>query len=558
MTLAAVSRAAEVIRSHVQAQGMKVKTQIQRRQGCVCFVVLVTMLVMSAPAVWAQEDEPAINLDPAEVATPEGQALGQGLVYAEQENHRAASMIFYRLARESHDTSDTILFRAEYELAKTLYQMRLFYASLYFFDEIVSYGPDHPLFIATLPWLLRLHRRLPGETHMLERIAQYTEFFPDQIEDKYLDQVAYTIGRYNYLRGHLEESQEFLRYVSSGSRYYVKARYLQGVSFIQQYRGQEAVDGFRDVIGWVLEADERTDETRELAELAVLSVARTFYSTGEYDKAVRWYDQVPLSSPHWLDALFEKAWALFQIDEYNRALGNLHSLNSPFFDDEFYPEGMILQAVIFFRNCNYDAVRETVEEFKTAYVPFLDQLEDMAASMVADEDYYDLVLALRGEQERDFSPQLQQILNASIDSQHVGDAIAFVQELDRELRVLEGMEESWRDTGLGDDVEAGTGLARSVAAGRAGGAVRMRIDRAREELENLLNQADAILVETDLVEQAIVNSDIRSELNLADTGLLPPPSDSEHLLWHFRGEYWRDELGYYWYAIRSRCADVGF
>lgn len=520
-------------------------------------VVAGLLAVLSTPALATAQDDEAIPLDPSALATPEGQALAQGLQYARQENHAAASIIFFRIARESYDASDEVVFRAEYELAKSLYQLRLFYPALFYFDEIVSYGPDHPMFIPAMPWLLRLERRLPGETHMLERVAQYTEFFPDAIEDKHRDQVAYMLGRYNYLRGYLEEAQDFLRYVSLGSRYYSRARYLEGVSFIQQFRGQEAVDAFRDVVGWVLNSDERTDEMRELAELAVLSVARTFYSTGQFETAARWYDQVPASSRYWLDALFEKAWALFQTDEFNRALGNLHSLNSPFFNDQFYPEGRILQAVIFFRNCNYDAVRETVEEFKDQYIPFQDQLDEMADTMLTDEDYYELVLSLRGEQERDFSPQLQQILNAAISTQQVRDAVNFVQELDRELRAAAAMDANWRNTGLGDEVEAETGLARSVAAGRAGEAVRIRIERAQAEIDDLLNQSDAILVETDLVEQAVVNADIRSQLNLSGAGLLPPPSDDEHLLWHFRGEYWRDELGYYWYAIRSRCADLG-
>jgi hypothetical protein len=30
--------------------------------------------------------------------------------------------------------------------------------------------------------------------------------------------------------------------------------------------------------------------------------------------------------------------------------------------------------------------------------------------------------------------------------------------------------------------------------------------------------------------------------------------DDEHFQWKFNGEYWKDELGYYRFKIRSRCA----
>lgn len=29
--------------------------------------------------------------------------------------------------------------------------------------------------------------------------------------------------------------------------------------------------------------------------------------------------------------------------------------------------------------------------------------------------------------------------------------------------------------------------------------------------------------------------------------------DDEHFQWKFNGEYWKDELGYYRFKIRSRC-----
>ena len=37
-------------------------------------------------------------------------------------------------------------------------------------------------------------------------------------------------------------------------------------------------------------------------------------------------------------------------DNHEKALGNLHTLNSPFFKDEYVPEAGILEAVIFFAN----------------------------------------------------------------------------------------------------------------------------------------------------------------------------------------------------------------
>jgi hypothetical protein len=518
-------------------------------------VVVVLALLGAGTAMAQDEDEPSFSVDSADSATPAGQMLQQGLAYYAQENFQAASLLFYRVTTEP-GASDGLIYRAEYELGKALYRMRLYYGALFYLDGVAS-DPAHPYFAHAYRWLLRLARRLPGEPGVMERLSAYADFFPEQIDEKYRDQLAYLIGRYYYSRGMLDDSELFLNFVGPRSRWYGKAQFLLGIGLVQRYMGQEAAYAFGEVIRFVLEQDDRDAETRHLGELAVLSMARTLYSTRDYRGAIAYYNQVPESSRFWLDALFEKSWALFQLEEYNLSLGNLHSLNSPFFDDEFYPEGRILQAVAFFRNCNFPAVRETVEEFRYEYDPVLRQLEQIISGTANDGEYYELVESLRTEQEQDFSPELQRILNTVLDDQTVRDAVAYVEELDRELRAVQSADPNWMNTGLGDTVLTETGLARSVGAGLAGEQARIRIRRARDELRNLVAQSEAILVETDLAEQAVISEQLRGELNLSGAGVTPPPVDDQHMLWNFRGEYWRDELGHYWYAIRSRCGELG-
>ena len=40
--------------------------------------------------------------------------------------------------------------------------------------------------------------------------------------------------------------------------------------------------------------------------------------------------------------------------DYPHALGNIHTIEAPYFPNSFYPEAEILKAVIYFANCNYD------------------------------------------------------------------------------------------------------------------------------------------------------------------------------------------------------------
>ena len=40
--------------------------------------------------------------------------------------------------------------------------------------------------------------------------------------------------------------------------------------------------------------------------------------------------------------------------DYPHALGNIHTIEAPYFPNSFYPEAEILKAVIYFANCQYD------------------------------------------------------------------------------------------------------------------------------------------------------------------------------------------------------------
>ena len=73
---------------------------MERGEGFVRRVIVLCLLVgMLVPtAAFAQEeDEHVLPMDPADLATSEGQMLQQGLQYSDQENYLAASLIFYRL-----------------------------------------------------------------------------------------------------------------------------------------------------------------------------------------------------------------------------------------------------------------------------------------------------------------------------------------------------------------------------------------------------------------------------------------------------------------------------
>jgi hypothetical protein len=153
-----------------------------------------------------------------------------------------------------------------------------------------------------------------------------------------------------------------------------------------------------------------------MKDLAWISLARVYYTAANrinaegirqvdgvlLGNAVEAWNKIDSDSEYWLDALCEESWAFFLADEYSRALGNVHTLFSPYFKESFYPEAMVLKAVVFFTNCQmknatamvqlfhekYDPVKSTLDELLTGYqdnAQFFDSCESASARQICRE-----------------------------------------------------------------------------------------------------------------------------------------------------------------------------
>ena len=169
----------------------------------------------------------------------------------------------------------------------------------------------------------------------------------------------------------------------------MQAQFFTGVSYVQKRQSVPAVKSFQRIEKALEEGVSGVEEEGRMRDLAYLSMARTYYSASvrlnpetniptidgtKLSAAVKYWNQIDVASEYWLDALFEESWAYFMAGDYTRALGNIHTIQSPYFPNSFYPEADILKAVIYFANCNYEAAMVVVARFNKHFVPIKDEL----------------------------------------------------------------------------------------------------------------------------------------------------------------------------------------
>ena len=184
----------------------------------------------------------------------------------------------------------------------------------------------------------------------------------------------------------------------------------------------------------VKESNEKA--TLEFEDLANLSLARVFYATKQFPSSIKFYDKIPNESPEWLPSLFESSWAHYQIDGDSKALGNIHTLNAPFFENEFYPESVILRAVIYFQRCNYERAMEAVVEFNQTYPQLREEILAVIKKYPDNAEFSKYVLKVRSG-EAGLSERVQRASEGALQDRTLTKTLDYVTELDRELRQVD-------------------------------------------------------------------------------------------------------------------------
>jgi hypothetical protein len=313
------------------------------------------------------------------------------------------------------------------------------------------------------------------------------------------------------------------------------------------------------------------EEVSRLRDLAFLSMARTYYSASvkldennsptidekKLSAAVKYWNKIETGSEYWLDGLFEESWAYFMAGDYPRALGNIHTLNAPYFPKSFYPEAEILQAQIYYATCQYDNATTVVARFQKKYQPIqksLTEVQSRFAGEGKEEEALKFFRELKAGK-ASVSAEIKPVVEIALGDRTLLKNLEYVRVLDDEDARFKKAPASFRDSPLGGDVRDALDLAKGLAVKNAGTLVRDRYQRELDELSEHLRDGAKILIDITSAErgklEATAESGKFSQEDAKVFGVVKP--DEEHVIWPFNGEYWRDELGFYRQVVVSKC-----
>ncbi len=565
----------------------------------------------------AEADDLGLGFEALDVSvkSPEKEAMGKALDLIKDEKYADAAVAFHDIY--NNPRARQYFQSAEYQIAKALYRMRMYHSALEKFGKILDKGIEHKYFRTSLEWLFFISHKITDQSEVLKDIARYSDI---EFPKKYRDEFLFLLAKYFYFQalaiekssapaptakkkkrkkkaapaeefgfdlggdeeqkeegfgldlevenktaptalptdavGYLSKSKALILQVSEKSKFHPRAKYLEGIILYKHGNFQEAVESFKEVVV-ILHPKKGKFRDDRLREKAFFQLARIHYEHKQFKFALFYYDRIVPDSEGWLESLFESSWSWFRLGKYEKSLGNLITLDSPFFREEYFPEGLVLKAVTYYENCRYPESNQIVAEFKKRYAPLHQELERLLAKGQSPEGYYKQLLAIQKAPPRGKSGKLlRRILKVALADKDLKLINASVLEIEKETQRIRRKSSTFSQGKLSAQLVDGLQKRKSELMKAAGRLTKLRLEAERDFLSELMSQVLRIKLENDQAELDVLRKVQAGEMDLGPT-LLPydwtAATDDEKIYWPYQGEYWRDELGTYEYTLTWGC-----
>ncbi len=533
---------------------------------------------------------PTMSFDAVDVSgkTADRQRLDVAVSLFKNDEYEKASMAAYELLGDPKLAG--LHTEARYVLAKALYRMGMYHSSLGEFSKILSLGPSTKFFKTSLEWLFFISRKTKNETVILDEIARHAN---QEFPEKYRNEFRYLLARYHFVRGRaldqvgqpeeadksFAEVKRLALTIPRDDPFFPRAKYLEGLSFFRNGSRQKdaaskrangemlaAVEAMKEVVRLTRPMPGKTAEQakldKTLRELAFMQLARTHYGMQQNRFALFYLGKVERGNTQWLEALFESAWANYRVGQYEQALGNLITLSSPFFREEYFPEALILKAVIYYENCRYRESNIILQDFERTYLPVHDQLESLVKKNMDASEYYSVLADVQkknkeGLEKNETDLILERILRLALTDQDLRKTNDSILELEGEMDAFANRADTFKYSELSKSLLDDLKVQRTSLIAKAGIMAKGKLETELVALKQLLANGLRIKFETTTKEKEFLEEQLKAggRTAIVKKYKYSVAVQDDQLYWPYEGEYWRDELGTYQYTMTKGCIE---
>lgn len=232
-----------------------------------------------------------------------------------------ARLLFDRLIEDyGYRTIDDILF---YQ-GETCLQLRLQDKALQYYQQLINTAPDSRYRARSYDRATAILQAFGNRREIRRLYARFVEEgMPGDPAE--MGGVHIRSARAEIDLGHFEPAIAQLERIDKQSSYYLASRYLLADCYSALENWPAAVDVLTGMVG-IKKKNMPYDRWRLLVDEACIKLAFIYYKWGDYDSALKYFNQVKLNSPFYDRVILGKAWISYKVDDFDAAIAKTEEL----------------------------------------------------------------------------------------------------------------------------------------------------------------------------------------------------------------------------------------
>lgn len=294
------------------------------------------------------------------ISTEEMQFMQAEILYAKGDQCHAATGIYYRLLKAKNAKYRGT---AKLKVGICAHKMGLFTESV---RRLLSVLDEKDVESKKLA-LSALLADLPAnhQNEIGKKFESFREY--ELINEKDKDAFNYVIAKSLSSRDQFKKALMYSEKVSKKSKFYTKAQYIASVA--------EYLIGNKEFAFKRQEAIEKHISTNgkkdSVGSLVAISKARMSFQRRKYKTAIKEFLKIDRNHPMWIEGLQQQAWAQMMVKDEPGAIGNMHSIHTPFFRSVYKPESYVIRGLGYINLCQYADAYKSVKNLEYTYKPRL-------------------------------------------------------------------------------------------------------------------------------------------------------------------------------------------
>lgn len=208
------------------------------------------------------------------------------------------------------------------------------------------------------------------------------------IPSEHMDDVHYVQGKGYFKLKKYSLAVQHAQAVSEKSHRYINARYLLGISEYAAGKGKDSMKTLLALREWM---DKKARGDKNVSSLMAINIARIYFNLGDYKNSLAEYKKIGKDHPVWLQGLVEQGWAQVLMGDNSGAIGNMHSLHSPYFKSVYKPESYVVRSIGYLNICQYGDAYKSLYRMEQEHLPWVKAMETYLSKNHSSKEYYDTV-----------------------------------------------------------------------------------------------------------------------------------------------------------------------